>query len=136
MSPRFEYPFEEFSDHTKAMKTVRAWQYTVLFGHLGTDQTDWANRARVVEYFCDSYPNQKEALYKAERFLVICDYLARHTDFFTREGLLESEHDTLLSVDPALLRAVHLLFTSGEEPAVATPKEVLSLAWTLKNIER
>src|SRR5437868_1729469 len=71
---QFRYPFEEFMDHVRAMKTVRDWEYTQRFGHLGTSQNSRANSARVVEYFSDSYPDQKEAVQKAELFLSIYDY--------------------------------------------------------------
>src|SRR5579872_2473885 len=47
---RFSYPFEEFMDHVRAMKTVRDWEYTLRFGHVGAAQNSRANSARVVEY--------------------------------------------------------------------------------------
>ncbi|MEY2429658.1 MAG: hypothetical protein QOJ40_2543, partial [Verrucomicrobiota bacterium] len=75
---RFRYSYEEFADHLRAMKTVREWEYTSRFGHLGRVQTSMANSARIVEYFTDSYPDQKEAVRKAEIFLSINDYIARH----------------------------------------------------------
>src|SRR5579864_7192205 len=68
---RFRYPYEEFMDHVRAMKTVRDWEYTQRFGHVGTSQDSRANSARVVEYFSDSYSDSKEAVRKAELFLSI-----------------------------------------------------------------
>ena len=86
---RLRYPYEEFADHLRAMKTVREWQYTSRFGHLGKLQTSMANSARTVEYFSDSYPDQKEAVRKAEVFLSINDYIARHAALFCRKDLME-----------------------------------------------
>jgi hypothetical protein len=50
---RFVYPYEEFADHIKAMRTVRQWEYTSRFGHLGSDQTSRSNNARVLDFFSD-----------------------------------------------------------------------------------
>jgi hypothetical protein len=133
---RFRYSYEEFADHIKAMRTVRQWEYTSRFGHLGEAQTSQANSARVVEYFSDTYADQREALHKAELFLLISDYLARHTDIFSRKGLMEAEDDGRLSVEPALLRAVHYLFTAGPQPAGSDSKKVLALARAMRDIER
>ena len=130
---RFRYPYEEFADHIKAMRTVRQWEYTARFGHLGEVQTSQANSARVVEYFSDSYEDQKEALYKAELFLVISDYLARHTALFARKGLIEVE-PAGLSVEPALLRAVHHMFSTPRQIG-ADPKKVIALARAFKDLE-
>src|SRR5215471_19900764 len=98
-------------DHVKAMRTVREWEYTMRFGHLGSAQTSRANSARVLEYFSDSYPDAKEAVRKAELFLSIYDYVARNGAFFARKGFLEESETGLFSVDGALLRAVHSAFT-------------------------
>jgi len=90
----------------------------LLFGHLGNAQTNHATSARIIEYFSDSYQNQKEAIHKAEVFLSICDYIARHAPLFSRKGLMETLDGGLLSVDPALLRAVGnrpgVLYVRGE----------------------
>src|SRR5580765_494498 len=85
----FRYPYEEFADHVRAMKTVRNWEYTARFGHLGTDQTSRANNARVVEYFSDSYADQSEAVAKAETFISIYEYLGCHAGLFSKKGFME-----------------------------------------------
>ena len=132
---RVGYPYEEFAGHLKAMKTVREWEYTSRFGHLGKAQTSLANSARIVEYFSDSYEEHKEAVHKAELFLSIYDYLARHAAFFSRKDLMEKVDDNLFSADPDLLRAVHYVFTVAAHPASILPKKVLTLARAFKNIE-
>jgi hypothetical protein len=131
---RLRYPYEEFADHLKAMKTVRQWEYTSRFGHLGRAQTSLANSARIVEYFSDSYQNQKEAVHKAEVFLSIYDYIGRHAALFSRKGLMEEADDGLFSVEPALLRAVHLLFTAADQPTGIIPKKVITLAKAFQEI--
>lgn len=131
---RLRYPYEEFADHLKAMKTVRQWEYTSRFGHLGSAQTSLANSARIVEYFSDSYPNQKEAVHKAGIFLSIYDYIGRRAELFSRKGLMEEAGDGLFSVEPALLRAVHLVFTTADQPASIVPKKVITLAKAFQEI--
>jgi hypothetical protein len=134
VAPRLWYPYEEFADHMRAMKTVRTWEYTSRFGHVGHGQHSRANVARVVEYFSDTYPEPNEAVHKAQVFLSIHDYVGRHAALFTRKRLLEELGGGLLSVDPALLRAVHYVFTAVAEPAGVDPKKVLGLAAALKEI--
>jgi hypothetical protein len=129
------YPYEEFADHIKAMRTVREWEYTSRFGHLGSTQTSRANNARVVEYFSDSYADQKEAVQKAEVFLSIYDYIGRNAVLFSRRDLLEVSEDGVFSVEPALLRAVHYVFTATARPANIDPRQILALAKALRAIE-
>jgi hypothetical protein len=129
----FAYPYEEFADHIKAMRMVRQWEYTSRFGHLGHDQTSRANNARVLDYFSDCYQDQTEAIHKAELFLSIYDYIGRQASLFSRKDLLE-EDGTNFSVDPALLRAVHHIFTVSTRPADIAPKAVLHLARAFKEI--
>lgn len=117
------------------MKTVQAWEHTVRFGHLGNAQTSRANISRVVEYFCDSYTDRKEAYHKAERFLSIYDYVGRHAAFFSRKGLLENMDHSLFSVEPALLRAVHFAFTQTHRAPHATRKSILTLARAFREFE-
>ncbi len=131
---RFAYPYEEFAGHVRAMQTVRKWEYTSRFGHLGNAQTSRANNARVVEYFADSYDDQAEAVCKAELLLSIYDYVGRHADLFSRKDLLESMDGCVLSVDPALLRAVHYFFTAVARPPTVDPKDVMTLARAFKEI--
>jgi len=131
----FRYPYEEFADHVKAMKTVRDWEFTSRFDHLGTVQTSRANNARVVEYFSDSYADPKEAVGKAELFLSIYDYLGRHALVFSRKDLMERLEGNLFSVEPSLLRAVHYLFIVAARPASVDPKRVVNLAKALGAIE-
>jgi hypothetical protein len=130
----YAYPYEEFVDHIKAMRTVREWEYTSRFGHLGNAQTSRANSARVLEYFSDCYDAQKEAVYKAGLFLSIYDYVGRHAGLFSRKRLLEDVDGSLFSVDPCLLRAVHFVFTSVAQSADIDPKKVVILARALKAI--
>jgi len=118
------------------MTTVREWEYTSRFGHLGRLQTSQANNARVLEYFSDSYLNQKEALYKAELFLSISDYIGRHAALFARKDLLEVLAGNVFSVGPALLRAVHYAFSTSTRAAVLAPKRVLALARAFTEIDR
>jgi len=117
------------------MRTVREWEYTSRFGHLGSAQTSRANGARVVEYFSDSYEDQKEAVYKAELFLSIYDYIGRHAPLFARKDLVEQVDESLFSVDPALLRAVHFVFTTGNEASKVEAKKVLTLARAFKEFQ-
>src|SRR5438045_3168553 len=132
---KISYSYEEFADHVKAMKTVRDWEYTSRFGHLGKLQTSRAHNARVVEYFSDIYSEAREAVAKAELFLSIYDYLGRHAIFLSRKGLMERLEGNLFAVEPALLRAVHCLFTVAARPAGVDPKRVLNLARALAAIE-
>jgi hypothetical protein len=132
----FQYPYEEFTSHVKAMRTVREWEYTSRFGHLGTAQTSRANSARVVEYFSDSYEDSREAIWKAELFLSIYDYIGRHAQFFAKADLVETVEPGFFSVDPALLRGVHHVFTAATRPAAMEPRKVLALARAYQDIER
>jgi hypothetical protein len=134
-APTFCYPYEEFADHVRAMKTVREWEYTARFGHLGSAQTSRANNARVVEYFSDSYADPKEAVSKADVFLSIYEYLGSHAVLFSRKGFMERVEGTVFFVEPSLLRAVHHLFTVAARPAGVDPKRVLNLARAVSAIE-
>ena len=134
VTTRFRYPYEEFAEHMRAMKMVQAWEYTARFGHLGNAQTARANCARVVEYFSDSYPNPKEAVFKADIFLSIYDYIGRNVAHLSRKDLMERLESGMLSVDQALLRAVHHVFTVAAQPASVDPKKVLALALAFKLI--
>ena len=125
---QFRYPYEEFMDHVRAMKTVRSWQDTQRFGHLGVSQDSRANSARVLEYFSDSYLDPKEALHKAELFLSIYDYIARNAVYFSRKDLVEKLEEGGLSVSPALLRSVHFVFTLPSRPEKTNPRKLLELA--------
>lgn len=122
-------------DHVRAMRTVRDWEYTQRFGHLGTAQNSRANGARVVEYFSDSYANQQEAVHKAELFLSIYDYIGRNAAFFSKKGLVEELATSLFSVDPALLRAVHFVFTLPAKPVQVSHKRVWNLARAFQGLE-
>jgi hypothetical protein len=117
------------------MKTVREWEDTVRFGHLGSSQNSQANSARVVEYFSDSYPDPKEAVEKAELFLSIYDYIGRHVSFFSRKDMVEELGKELFSVEPALLRAVHFVYTMSGRLAEVHPKKVYQLARAYKDVE-
>jgi hypothetical protein len=128
VSANGSYSYEEFADHIRAMKTVRQWEYTSRFGYIGGSQTSQANIARALEYFIDTYDDQTEAVRKAERFLSVCDYIAKHTDFFSRRRMIDVENDGTLAVEAALLRAVHHVFTALETPETTDPKKVLGLA--------
>ena len=122
-------------DHVRAMKTVRGWEDTVRFGHLGDSQDSRANSARVVEYFSDSYQDPKEALSKAEHFLCIYDYIGRNEVFFGRKGLVEKQANGSLCVDPTLLRSVHFVFTLLSRPEPIDPKKVFNLARALAEFD-
>jgi len=117
------------------MRTVREWEYTSRFGHLGSTQTCRANNARVVEYFADSYADQKEAVQKAEVFLSIYDYIGRNAALFSRKDLMEAAEGGVFSVDQALLRAVHFVFSAAARPASVEPRQVLALAKAFRAIE-
>ena len=120
----------------RAMKTVRTWEYTSRFGHLGKDQGSRANNARVVEYFFDSYVDKREAVHKAELLLSIYDYIGRHADIFIKKGFMEVLADGPFSVEPALLRAVHHLFISvADRPSCIDPKKVITLATAFESLE-
>ena len=122
-------------DHVRAMKTVRDWEYTLRFGQLGTSQNVRANNARVVEYFSDSYQDQKEALHKAELFLSIYDYIGRNAPFFSRRELVEDLGNGFFSVDGALLRAVHFVHMLPDRGKDASAKRVYNLARAFKDLE-
>ena len=122
-------------DHVRAMKTVRDWEYTQRFGHVGTSQNSRANSARVVEYFSDSYSDSKEAVRKAELFLSIYDFIGRNAAFFSKKGLVEELGDGFFSVDPALLRSVHFVYSLPERPADVSAKKVHQLARAFKELE-
>jgi hypothetical protein len=134
-APRFCYPYEEFADHVKAMRTVREWEYTSRFGHLGNARTNRANSSRVVEYFSDSYADAREAVHKAELFLLIYDYMGRHAAELSRKGFMERVEADAFLAEPALLRAVHFVFTTSFRPATVDPKKVLALAQAFKDVE-
>jgi len=119
----------------RAMKTVRTWEYTSRFGHLGSDQSSRANNARVVEYFFDTYVDKREAVHKAEQLLSIYDYIGRHADIFIKKGLMEVMVDGPFSVESALLRAVHHVFTVMEQPSSVDPRKVIALAIALEGLE-
>jgi len=135
LAPTWRYPYEEFADHLKAMPMVQRWEYTARFGHLGSAQTSRANIARVVEYFSDCYPHPKEAVWKADVFLSVYDYIGRHAALFAKKGLLETLESGTLSAEPALLHAVHYVFTLPVRPESVPPKKVLALAQALREIE-
>jgi hypothetical protein len=117
------------------MRTVCQWEDTTRFGHVGTAQTSRANIARVVDYFSDSYEDQAEAVQKAELFLSIYDYIGRHASLFLKKELLEGLDEHLFAVEPALLRAVHHVFTVADRPAGIDPKRVLTLAKAFRAID-
>jgi hypothetical protein len=131
----FWYPYEEFAEQIRAMRIVRTWEYTARFGHVGSAQTSRANNARVIDYFVDSYADEAEAVQKAELFLSIHDYVGRNAAWFAKQGLVEELNDKQLSVDPALLRAVHYVFTATTRPAAADPKQIAELAKAFRAIE-
>lgn len=122
-------------DHVRAMKTVREWEYTLRFGHLGTAQNSRANSARVLEYFSDSYSDPKEAVHKAELFLSIYDYIGRNADYFGKKGLVDQLDPGLFSVDPALLRSVHFAYSQPGRPEPGSPKKIFHLARAFKELD-
>ncbi len=131
---RYRYPYEEFADHIRAMRMVREWQYTSHFGHVGGAQTNRASSARILDYFADCYSDPQEGVHKAELFLSINDYLGRHVADFVRTDLLEVSDKGDLLVSPALLRAVHHVFTAGLQPQVVPPKKIIGLAKAFNEI--
>ena len=131
----FPYPYEEFADHMKAMKTVRTWEHTSRFGHLGKDQSSRANNARVVEYFFDTYVDKREAVHKAEILLSIYDYIGRHAEIFMKKGLVEMVAGGPFSVESSLLRAVHHIFTVVDRPSCVDPRNVIALATAFEIFE-
>ena len=133
--PWVPYPYEEFAGHMKAMRTVRTWEHTSRFGHVGKEQSSRANNARVVEYFFDSYQDKREAVHKAEVLLSIYDYIGRHVDLFTKKGFVEILEGGPFSVESALLRAVHHVFTVVERPSCVDPKQVIALATAFEIFE-
>ena len=122
------YPYEEFVEHLKAMKTVREWEDTSRFGYVGKAQTSRANNARVVEYFSDCYDDRHEAIRKAELFLSIHDYIGRNAAVFCRNRMLEELAAGYYEVHSALLRAVHHAFTLSRASDSVAPEDVLNLA--------
>lgn len=117
------------------MRTVREWEYTSRFGHVGHEQTNRARSVRVLEYFSDSYTDQKEALHKAGLFLAIHDYIGRNVAIFLRKGLIEELDGGVFIVEPNLLRAVHYAFNVSDKAAEASPRKVLALAKALRQFE-
>jgi len=123
-------------DHVRAMSTVRTWQYTQRFGQLGEAQDSRSHSARVLEYFSDSYPDQREAIQKAELFLSIHDFIGRNSGVFAKKGLVDELGQGLLSVDPALLRSVNFAFLQRPKPDNINIKKVMSLARSFKELEQ
>jgi hypothetical protein len=119
----------------RAMKTVRQWEDTSRFGHVGNTQSAHANISRVVEYFSDTYSESAEALHKAEIFLSVCDYIARNESLFVRKAMLEKDGDGSFSVEPSLLRAVHHHFTAGNQNAAIDARKILPLAKAFKSFD-
>jgi len=68
-------------------------------------------------------------------FLSIYDYIGRNAGFFCRKGLLEELATSFLSVDTALLRAVHFVFTLPGKPEQIPHKRVWNLARAFKELE-
>ncbi len=134
LATRFRYPYEEFADQIQAMRMVCKWEYTTRFGCVGNAQTSRAHSARVVDYFSDSYEDQTEAVQKAEQFLSIYDYIGRHAALFLRNDLMEGLDERRFTVDSALLRAVHHVFTVADRPTGIEPKRVLALAKAFSGI--
>jgi hypothetical protein len=132
---RFSYSYEELVDHLSAMRTVCEWEETRRFGHVGTGQSTVSHVARVLDYFSDSYENLDEAVFKAERFLAICDYLARNRELFSREAMIETEGQGDFAIDTALLRWVHNFFTSGARAASAGAEKVVFPAKAFKTLQ-
>ena len=122
-------------DHVRAMRTVQEWEHTLRFGHVGKNQTSRANNARVLEYFSDSYTDQREALMKAELFLSISDYIGRNAAFFSKRRLLEDLGNGLIRAEPALLRSVHFAFTRSEGTGEVSPKRISNLAHAFTEVE-
>ena len=133
---RVQYSYEEFADHIKAMKTVQQWEYTSRFGEVGQEQTSRANCARVLDYFSDCYGDRREAVAKAELFLSIYDYIGRNASLFAKKELMERAEGSLFSVEAALLRAVHFVFTVAARPTSVDPKLVLNLTKAFQDIEQ
>ena len=133
----YPYPFEEFYDHVKAMDEVRGWEHTVAFGEIGPAQTNEKNSARVIEYFSDSYADFKEAVHKSDCFLRIHDYIGAHIKLFGKRKLLSNRKKNVASVDRALFRAVHFVFTDGSvsETGSYKPEQVADLAQAFKILE-
>ena len=119
----------------KAMQTVRTWEHTSRFGHVGTDQTSRANNARVVDYFFDCYTDKREAVHKAEILLSIYDYIGRNAELFVKKGFVEILDGGPFSVESALLRAVHHVFTVADRPSSVDPKQVVTLATAFEIFE-
>jgi hypothetical protein len=117
------------------MPTVTRWEHTSRFGDVGRAQTSAAHSARVLDYFFDCYAEEKEAVRKAELFLTIYDYIGRHAEMFSRKKLLEKSATNQLSVDSALLRAVHYAFTGSFPQGSPDPKKVLLLARAIRALE-
>jgi len=132
---QFAYSYEEFSEHIKAMKTVREWEYTLRFGHLGNAQTTRANSARALEYFSDCYTDTREAVYKAGVFLSIYDYIGRYETVFARKNLIDKVEERQFAVDNALLRAVHYVFTTVAQAASTDPRKIIALARALGSLD-
>jgi hypothetical protein len=131
----YAYPYEEFADNMRAMRTVRQWEYTSRFGYVGPSHDTESEIARTLEYFSDCYPDPAEAFRKAEQFLSICDYVALHLSFFSNKGMTDTEEGGSVCAEPALLRAIHYVFTALGGTRGTEPKKVLNLARTLKALE-
>ena len=116
------------------MRTVRTWEYTSRFGHLGSAQTSQAHNARVLEFFFDSYDDRTEAVRKAGLLLSIYEYIGQHAAVFYRKQFLENSEGGLFSVNPALLRAVHHIFTTVSRPWTIDPRNVVTLARAFEDL--
>ncbi len=67
-------------------------------------------------------------------FLSIHDYIGRHAGLFLKKGFVERLENGVLLVESGLLRAVHHIFTTAEQPGSMPAKKVLALAKAFRDI--
>ena len=80
--------------------------------------------------------DKREAVQKAELLLSIYDYIGRNADLFMKKGLMEVMADGPFSVESALLRAVHHVFTVvADRPSCVDPRKVIALATAFESFE-
>jgi len=99
---RYEYTFEEFQDHLKAIETRR------MENTNDDEGAFFRNVMRIKDYFSEFY-EKDEAAQKMPAFIVAVSHISALQDSYN-EGLLAIKHKGGISISEALQRAVHWYF--------------------------
>ncbi len=121
---KYDYPFEQFLNHFRAMITVRQYRevltdYDNLRDPLYIGEArEWeAQLLRILDYMAQDVPDRPERLRKTITFLTIVHYIADNRDKFKEAGLaLPGEGERPASIAKSVLQAVHSFFSAPEPP--------------------